>query len=491
MSASYDAVIVGGGLNGLTAAALLAEAGKRVAVFEAGEALGGLARSFESDGGFLFPLAAHALHALDPVVTRKLKAVRRNLAFAARDLPTVALSGDGKHLQLSRDVHATARSIAAHSLADAERWPRFRKELYGLARALRAKWWDEGNRVRLDRAQRALLDTLETRSAAAWLDGLFESDLLKAALAFDVLESQACVLEPGSALVLLWRAAQEMCGLQGAVAVPRRGAASLVRLLSEAAAEAGAELRTHARVQRIAVDGGVVAGVELESGEVVESRLVLSTVSRRATLLSLAANAAPFGESAALSWGRAETGSATVSFGLSELPELGGAAVPPNARFLIADRLESFVAAHARARGGFLPDDLPIEAILTSVADDSVAPPAHHALTCVVRPVPLAPQDGWPVMSQRLTARTVAALDRFAPGLVPRVIETHAFTPAHYLTEDEPATPARILAGWRERMSTAIPGLILCGADAEPVAAASGRAGRIAATQVLNGLNLP
>src|SRR5262249_23506806 len=155
-----------------------------------------------------------------------------------RDLPLVALSGDGRHIVLSRDGHATARGIAAHSQNDAEAWPRFRRALFGLARSMRRCWWHD-SRLRLNGAEEAMLATLQVRSVAAWLDSLFECDLLKAALAFDAMDGQASPLEPGSALPLVWRAAQEMCGLQGAVAVPRRGASQLVRLLVEAAAASG------------------------------------------------------------------------------------------------------------------------------------------------------------------------------------------------------------------------------------------------------------
>src|SRR6202012_5547122 len=108
---------------------------------------------------------------------------------------------------------------------------------------LRKLWWtsEAFDVTRLSRAQRVLLSHLQTTSAVAWLDERFETDLLKATLAFDA----GNAAEPGSALTLVWRAAQEMCGLQGAVALPRRGVGALTRLLAEAAANAGAIVQTN------------------------------------------------------------------------------------------------------------------------------------------------------------------------------------------------------------------------------------------------------
>ncbi len=481
MSADFDTAIIGAGVNGLSAAAFLAKAGRHVIVLEASAAPGGLAQASETEEGFLLPRAVPALHALDPVILKQFRSVRRGLRFAARDLPLVALSGDGRHLVLTRDLHATARSIAAHSPTDAQAWAAYRKTLFNLARAMRRQWWNEG-RARLSGPQRALLATLETTSAAAWLDSLFESDLLKAALAFDALDGHASILEPGSALPLLWRAAQEMCGLQGATAVPARGAVQLTRLLAEAARDAGATIRTGAVAARILTDADGVCGVVLASEEVISVRIVLSSLPRRATLLGLAAGSLPFGEARLLAQGAAPTGTASIALALDGVVELGGAALPKTARFIIAERLETLVAAHAAARSGQLPDELPLEAVLTSASDMTVAPPDRHVLSCLVRPVPSGGAD-WQTLTAKLNAKALATLDRFAPGLVPKVVDIRSFTPREL--DEDAATPARMLAPWRNRMLTAIPGLILCGADAEPMAALSGRAGRHAADHVV------
>jgi phytoene dehydrogenase-like protein len=343
---------------------------------------------------------------------------------------------------------------------------------------MRRAWW-RNERPKLGRQDEALLLALRASSAAAWLDNHFESERLKAALAFDALGANVSLLEPGSGLALLWRAAQEMCGLQGATAIPRRGTAQLVHLLAEAATNAGVALRSGARVERILVDADGVAGVALAGGETLDCRQVISTLSEETTLLGLAADAVPFGRASHLAAERARTGTASFAFALGENPNFQVLDGLGNARIVIADSLETHVTAQAAARNGMLPDELPVEALLISASDDSVAPPEKHVLCATVRPVP-APDAAWTTLAPRLEARTLSTLDRFAPGLVPKIVESHASTPRER-GGCVAASPSHVLASWHDRIVTPVPGLYLAGADAEPVAALSGRAGRIAA----------
>lgn len=477
----YDAIVIGGGSAGLTAAAYLARAGRRVVLLEERDTLGGLCRNAALGDGVQAPHAAHVLYALDPRVVKDLKLSRLGLKFAVRDMPVVALRHDGKHLLLSRSVHDSARSIALQSRADAGAWPRFRRELFALARALRPVWWN-GTQARLGREQQAMLDRLSRTGAVAWLDTWFESDVLKSALAFDAAAPGLASTEPGSALVLLWRAAQEMCGLQGAVAFPRGGPAVLSETLALAARRAGADLRTRARVEKLLVANGAVIGVALEN-ETLTAPLVFSTLPVTETFGLAGFAAAGFAQTETLARNGVRTGEAMVTFALSELPSLAGVAVPLASRFIFAER-ESLASAHLSAAMGQLPHELAFEMIVPSALDPTLAPQGRHLVSALVRPVPLAPQGGWPQRKAEPAARVAAMLDRHWPGLTRSILAADILTPDE-LPQPEPASAPRLLSDARERSQTPIAGLTLCGSNAEPLAAVSGRAARLAVAKML------
>jgi len=482
MSAPYDAVIVGAGVNGLAAASYLAMAGQRVVVLDKQDRLGGMSATRQLFGG------AHALYALDPSVIRELKLARHGLKFAVRDMPLVGLRGDGKHLVLSRDVYTSARSLAVHSQADADAWAEFRREWFALARAMRSLWWRAG----LQKGERIARDPrvlpFARMGAGAWLDSWFESDALKATLGFDA--HALSPLAAGSALLLLWRAAQEMCGLQGATAFPRGGFQTVVDAFVKAARAAGVEQRLRATVADILVDReGVVAGVTLDTGETIAARRVLSSLSRARSLSYASVRAAlDFGETAVIQRRRAGAQMAHVGLVLDAEPKILGSAVPMRGRFVIVERLESLAMAHVAADAGHLPQDLTMEVILPAAADPTLAPKERHLVSVLVGPLPATVDGGWRSAKPLLAAKVIAALSRHIPGLGAHLAGVDVLSPED-VRETCGADDAfggsvdagRLLADWRARVRTPIPGLILCGAAADPVGAVSGRGGRMAA----------
>jgi len=227
------------------------------------------------------------------------------------------------------------------------------------------------------------------------------------------------------------------------------------------------------------VDGDVVQGIELESGEKVLSRCVLSNLARRATLLDLAPTAgAGFAETQRLMRFAPHTAEAHVTLLLDATPDLCG--MPANARAVIAERLDGWLDIDSSARQGHLPDELMMDLVVPTAIDPELAPSGLHVLSVTVRGLPAVPQEGWSALSARLAERVVNTLEHHMRNLRAHITDIHFGLP------DESAPDAefcvgRILSPYHARIATPLGGLFLCGSAAEPMDAVSGRAGRLAA----------
>ena len=466
-----DAIVIGGGVGGLVASLYLRRAGRSVLLLEAKDTPGGVCRTIPSTAGLNVAGGAATLFAIDPRMIEELDFLNKGLTFTVRDMPLAISWPNGKTLLLGRDLHQAAQAIAAYSATDAQNYRRYRQELFALARALRPWWWEDAPGPVAPRNARALLERLEATSAAAYLNGWFESDALKAALAFDAVAPY----EPGSALALVWRAAQEMCGRQGAHAIPKGGPAAFAGILIALAKASGVEIRTGARVARLILDGAEVQGVELKSGEKVLSRCVLSSLSRRATLLDLAPTAsAGFAETQRLMRSAPHTGEAHITLVLDAAPDLDG--MPANARAVIAERLECWLDTDSSARQGQLPDELMMEVVVPTAIEPELG---QRALSVAVRGLPTVPKEGRPVSTQ-LAERVVSTLERRMRNLRAHITGIHFDLPTEN-RRDTGFSVSRILSSYRARIATPLNGLFLCGSAAEPMDAVSGRAGRLAA----------
>ncbi|MGQ0742566.1 MAG: phytoene desaturase family protein [Alphaproteobacteria bacterium] len=500
MTSTNGAIVVGGSVGGLVAAAYLARGGMRVTLLEARNVLGGEAENAPLADGFVAPLVAHTLYALDPVVVRDLQLHRQGLAFVERDMPLVALRPGGRHIVIPRDAHAARSAIAAHAAADADGYVRFRREAMAIARRLRPLWTGalaDGEAsahaaaaaLKLSAAKAAALESLSRMSAAAYLDRWLESDALKAALGFEVSADGFSPLEAGSALALIWRYAQESCGLQAAVSQPKGGPGALVQALTRAAEAAGAELRTGTAVRNILAENGAVRGVLLESKEVVEGATVLSCLPQLRTFELVPPAALGLGETAPVP--AAAAGTAKMLLALNGLPPFVGLGRDAlRGRLIIAERPESAAEAKGAALAGRLPAELVMEAAVPSVADPSMSPQGQHVLSARVPYLPLLSQATWNARREVLAERVLATLESYAPGLRERIVKQELLTPsdiaARYGTQTaEAGGVQRLLTPCVARARTPLPGVYLCGASAEAVSAVSGCAGRVAARLVL------
>jgi phytoene dehydrogenase-like protein len=465
-ASAHDAVVVGAGVNGLVAACYLARAGLRTLVVEARPAPGGLSAPHTTETHSPVPALVYAL---DRTVLEELKLARLGLRYAVRDLPLVGLPADGKPLVLTRNAHASAASILSHSARDAANYARFRRSLLAQARAARLLWWNGED------AGAVALRRLTLSSATSLLDSWFESDTLKAALAFDATAGGVSVDETPSSLLLLWRAAQENSGLQGATGIFRGGAPALIDALREAAGRAGVDVRTSARAAALIERAGAIAGVVLEDGEEIEAKTVLSAITRSGTRALLPPAATGIGRS--MRRVDAPPGAAQIWLQTDSQPSPSAQGLGAS-RFVFAERPESYSAAHSAARDGRIPDEIVFEA---------VGMPANGGFeySVLVRPLPRHVAGGWKEAGVVLLGRVVAALNAFDRGLKDRIRHVHIATPDDIGeiqgSSEEAISVERMLAPARARIESGIEGLYLCGCDAEPVSAISGRAARFAA----------
>ena len=304
MSAKHDAIVIGGGHNGLTAAAYLGRAGRRVLVLERRHVLGGAAVTEEIFPGFRFSVCSYVVSLLRPEIIRDLDLPRHGLEILPLD-GTFTPMPSGDYLWRVNDHAKTRREIARHSKLDAEAYDEYGKAMVEMARFVKPilnmtppdpmsldprelrKLLFLGNRFRaLPDGDRYNQIQLMTMSAVDFLDQWFETDVLKATMsASGIIGTFQGVRSPGTAYVLLHHYMGEIDGAFRSWGFARGGTGAISNAIAAAAREAGVEIRTEAPVARISVKNGRASGVVLANGDELSADLVLSSVDPNLTFL--------------------------------------------------------------------------------------------------------------------------------------------------------------------------------------------------------------
>ena len=296
-----DILIIGGGHNGLVCAAYLARAGHRVTVLEARHLVGGAAVTEEIHPGFRYTVCSYAVSLLRPEIIRELDLGRHGLELLPLDGTFTPLA-DG-YLWRPDDPAAKHREIAKHSRADADAYADFTETMTAMAAFAKPLLgmtppdpasldvrglfdsFTLGNAFRrLPRRQQHLLVQLVSSSALDFVERWFESDPLKATLsASGIIGTFLGIRLPGTAYVLLHHYMGEIDGTFRSWGLPRGGTGAVSNAIAAAASEAGATIRTRARVARILVANGTATGVVLENGDELRADTVVSSADLRVT----------------------------------------------------------------------------------------------------------------------------------------------------------------------------------------------------------------
>src|SRR5437763_3933912 len=302
----YDVIVIGGGHNGLTNAAYLARAGRKVLVLERRHVLGGAAVTEEVFPGFRFSVCSYVVSLLRPEIIRDLELPRHGLEILPLD-GTFTPMPNGDYLWRVNDHATTHREIARHSKLDAEAYDEYGKTMVEMARFVKPilnmtppdplsldprelmKLLFLGRRFRgLADADRCNQVQLMTMSAVDFLDQWFETDVLKATMsASGIIGTFLGVRSPGTAYVLLHHYMGEIDGAFRSWGFARGGTGSISNAIADAAREAGVEIRTDVAVSKILQTNGRATGVALTSGEEIGARVVSSSLDPRLTFLKM------------------------------------------------------------------------------------------------------------------------------------------------------------------------------------------------------------
>ena len=530
----FDAVLIGGGHNGLVCAAYLAAAGLDVCVCERRDVVGGAAVTEAFHPGFRNSTASYTVSLLDPQVIRDLRLAEHGLSIVERPyanfLPLSTREGD--FLTVGGGLAATQAEVAKFSARDAEALPGYYAMLDRVADVLRdlvhrtppdvanperrdlASMLEAWRTLRsfraLTLAERRDVVDLFTKSAGEILDRRFESAPIKAAFGFDsVVGNFASPYAPGSAYVLLHHVFGEVNGRRGQWGHAKGGMGAITQAMARECVARGVAIRTGAAVARVVVKGGRACGVELEGGDVVEAKRVVANVNPKLLFERLVDPAHVDADFRARMAGyRCGSGTFRMNVALTALPDFaclpGRAAAPHHASgIVIAPSLAYMERAYFDAKTSGWSREPIVEVLIPSVVDDSLAPPGMHvaSLFCQHAHPDVAsvrPGTTWDDHRDEVADLMIDTVERMAPGFRASVIGRRALSPldlerefgltggdifhgALGLDQLYATRPALGAANYRMPMR----GLYLCGAGAHPGGGVTGIPGRNAAREIL------
>lgn len=518
----YDAIVIGGGHNGLVNAAYLARAGKKVVVLERRELLGGAAVSEQLFPGFTFSVFSYVVSLLRPEIIRDLELPKHGMQILPLE-STVTPLPDGDYFAMWGDADLTRREICRHSPLDAEAVTEFGRLMSLMARAVKPILGmippdptslapsDLRGLLKLGRHFRSLgeekfhaLWKLMTMSSADYLDEWFECGPLKATKsASGIIGTFMGPRSPGSAYVLLHHYMGEIDGAYRAWGFCKGGNGTISNAIAAAARARGADLRTGSPVKQVLVKGGRATGVVLENGDEYHAPVVVSGLDARRTFLDLVdARELPDDLVAEIRRFRFRGSSGKVNLALSELPDFScmpGVGVQHKGAFSISPSVDYLERAYDDAKHGEFSRRPYMDIVFPSMIDPGMAPPGRHVASIFVQYCPYHVNGGWTDAKREAFGDVVVdTLAEYAPNLKRAILHRQVLTPADIeaktglsegnIFQGELALqqlfflrPAVRWAGYR----TPIAGYYQCGSSTHPGGGVMGAPGKLAAERIL------
>jgi len=520
---TYDAIVVGGGHNGLVNAAYLAKSGLRTLVLERRHLVGGAAITEELRPGFSFTTFSYALSLLRPEIVQDLDLVKHG--FMPLLMPsTFCPMENGDYLLLSQDHGSNQQEIARHSRHDADAYDRFDHDMGKVLQAFKPLMDAPPPNLFSDDPEELLAlaglgarfrslpkDVLHnavrllTGSAADFLDDYFESDILKAYLASSsIIGTKVGPRSQGSGLVLLYHLLGEHDGVMGAWSFHKGGNGGFTQVLARAARSLGVEIQLESPVATVITRGGQAQGVALEDGSEFHAPVVVSALDPRRTFTELVdPRELPSDLVDAIRRYRFQGTSAKVNFALDGAPvypALAGSEDHYRGFTNVAPSMDYLEHAFDEAKYGWYSSRPYLDCALQATVDIDMAPPGKHVMSCFVQWVPYHLRESdWEHERQNLGDTVQRTLESFFPGFSDLVLQREVVTPLDIervagLSEGNifhgellapqmfSFRPAPGYADYR----TPIAGYYQCGSGTHPGGCVTGAPGKLAAQRILH-----
>jgi phytoene dehydrogenase-like protein len=519
---TYDAIVIGGGHNGLVNGAYLAKGGLRTLILERRNVVGGAAITEELRPGFWFTTFSYALSLLRPDIIHDLELTKHG--FMPLLMPsTFAPMENGDYLLLGQDRGENIQEIARHSRHDADAYDAFEHDISRVLQVIKPLL-DQvppdifsndpselmalaalGRRFR-DLEPKVLHDAVRllTGSAADFLDDYFDSDILKGYLASSsIIGTKVGPYSQGSGLVLLYHFIGEHDGVFGAWAFHKKGNGGFTQVLARAARAFGAEIVLESPVEHVITKNGRATGVALADGSEYHAGVVVSAIDPRRTFLELVdPRELPTELVDTIRRFRFQGTSSKVNFALDALPRypaLGDRGDQYRGFTNIGPTMQYLEHAFDDAKYGWYSQRPYLDCAIQSTIDPDMAPPGKHVMSCFVQYTPYKLRESdWDTERENLGDTVQATIESLFPGFGDLVLQREIRTPLDIertvgLSEGnifagEFLAPQmfffRPAPGWSQ-YRTPIDGYYQCGSGTHPGGCVMGAPGKLAAGQIL------